>query len=77
MRANHLRTIWAEGGTAVNGWLHIPASWSAELMAHAGWDSLTIDLQHGLTDYQTAVTMFLFFLVFFFLGSKMRQTKWK
>jgi 4-hydroxy-2-oxoheptanedioate aldolase len=27
-------------------------------MAHAGWDSLTIDLQHGLADYETAVTMF-------------------
>lgn len=57
MRPNRLRTIWAEGGTAVNGWLHIPSSWSAEVMAHAGWDSLTIDLQHGLADYQTAVSM--------------------
>jgi 4-hydroxy-2-oxoheptanedioate aldolase len=26
-------------------------------MAHQGWDSLTIDLQHGLIDYQTAVGM--------------------
>ena len=58
MRPNQLRTIWAEGRTAVNGWLHIPSSWSAEIMAHAGWDSLTIDLQHGLADYETAVTMF-------------------
>ncbi len=57
MRPNHLRTIWAEAGTAINGWLHIPSSWSAELMAHAGWDSVTIDLQHGLTDYESAVTM--------------------
>jgi 4-hydroxy-2-oxoheptanedioate aldolase len=58
MRPNKLRTIWAKGGTAVNGWLHIPSSWSAEIMAHAGWDSLTVDLQHGLADYETAVTMF-------------------
>ena len=58
MRPNQLRTIWAKGSTAVNGWLHIPSSWSAEIMAHAGWDSLTIDLQHGLADYETAVTMF-------------------
>ena len=41
MRANKLREIWATGETAVNGWLHIPSSWSAEVMAHAGWDSLT------------------------------------
>ena len=26
-------------------------------MAHQGWDSLTIDLQHGVVDYQTAVGM--------------------
>jgi len=58
MRANTLREIWAAGKTAVNGWLHIPSSWSAEIMAHAGWDSLTVDLQHGLADYQAAVTMF-------------------
>ncbi len=58
MRANNLRTIWAAGGTAVNGWLHIPSSWSAEVMTHAGWDSLTVDLQHGLSGYQAAVTMF-------------------
>ena len=58
MRNNKLRAIWADGKTAVNGWLHIPSSWSAEVMAHAGWDSLTVDLQHGLAEYQAAVTMF-------------------
>ena len=26
-------------------------------MAHQGWDSLTIDLQHGLVDYQAAIPM--------------------
>ncbi len=58
MRPNQLRTIWAEGRTAVNGWLHIPSGWSAEVMAHAGFDSVTVDLQHGLADYETAVSMF-------------------
>ena len=57
MRANKLLEIWAAGGTAVNGWLHIPSSWSAEVMAHAGWDSVTVDLQHGLSGYQATVTM--------------------
>ncbi|MDQ3603619.1 MAG: 2,4-dihydroxyhept-2-ene-1,7-dioic acid aldolase, partial [Actinomycetota bacterium] len=41
MRENRLRKIWREGGTVVNGWLHVPSSFSAEVMAHAGWDSLT------------------------------------
>ncbi len=57
MRENHLRTIWKNGGAVVNGWLAIANSFSAETMAHQGWDSLTIDLQHGVVDYQTMVTM--------------------
>lgn len=57
MRANHLRTIWQAGGAAVNGWLAVPNSFSAEVMAHQGWDTLTIDLQHGVVDYQAMVTM--------------------
>ena len=57
MRPNHLRTLWQAGGAAVNGWLAIPNSFSAETMAHQGWDSLTIDLQHGVVDYQAMVTM--------------------
>ena len=57
MRENKIRRIWAEGGNVVNGWLAIPSSISAELMAQQGWDSVCIDLQHGAIDYQTAVTM--------------------
>lgn len=57
MRENRLRTIWQEGGTVVNGWLHVPSSFSAEVMAHAGWDSLTIDMQHGPVDYGSLIPM--------------------
>lgn len=57
MRENRLIDIWNSGKTAVNGWLTVPTSWSAEILAHAGFDSLTIDLQHGLIDYQTALGM--------------------
>ena len=57
MRENTLREIWARGEAVVNGWLSIPSSFSAEVMAHQGFDSLTVDLQHGVIDYQTAVTM--------------------
>jgi 4-hydroxy-2-oxoheptanedioate aldolase len=58
MRENRIRSIWKTGGAVVNGWLTIPSTFSAETMAHQGWDSLTIDLQHGLVDYQKAVDMF-------------------
>ena len=57
MRANKLREIWKAGGAAVNGWLAIPNSFAAETMAHQGWDSLTIDLQHGVVDYQAMLGM--------------------
>src|SRR5215468_6999276 len=57
MRPNTLRQIWQSGGAAVNGWLAIANSFSAETMAHQGWDSLTIDLQHGVVDYQAMVAM--------------------
>ncbi|MDM0117205.1 aldolase/citrate lyase family protein [Variovorax sp. J22R133] len=57
MRPNRLREIWKSGGAAVNGWLAIPNGFSAETMAHQGWDSLTIDLQHGVVDYQQMIPM--------------------
>jgi len=57
MRTNKLREIWKSGGAAVNGWLAIANSFSAETMAHQGWDTLTIDLQHGVIDYPSMVGM--------------------
>ena len=57
MRTNRLREIWASGGAAVKGWLAIPSGFSAETMAHQGWDSLTIDLQHGVVDYTSMIPM--------------------
>jgi 4-hydroxy-2-oxoheptanedioate aldolase len=57
MRENNVRSIWKRGGAVINGWLGIPSSIAAENMAQAGWDGLTVDLQHGHVDYQVAVTM--------------------
>jgi 4-hydroxy-2-oxoheptanedioate aldolase len=57
MRENRLRTLWRNGQAAVNGWLAIPNAFSAEVMAHQGWDTLTIDLQHGVIDYPSMVGM--------------------
>ena len=57
MRENRLRTLWREDKAAVNGWLAIPNSFAAEVMAHQGWDTLTIDMQHGVIDYAAMVTM--------------------
>ena len=57
MRENKLKTLWKNGGVAVNGWLGIPSSASAESMARCGWDSVVVDMQHGLVDYTDAVPM--------------------
>jgi 4-hydroxy-2-oxoheptanedioate aldolase len=57
MRPNKLREIWRTGGAVVNGWLAIPNAFSAETMAHQGWDALTIDLQHGVVDYPAMLGM--------------------
>ena len=57
MRENRLRSLWQTGQAAVNGWLTLPGSFSAEVMAHQGWDALTIDLQHGAIDYPAMVGM--------------------
>jgi len=57
MRKNTLKEIWARGGAVINGWCSIPSSFSAEIMAHQGFDSITIDMQHGLVYYEIGVTM--------------------
>lgn len=57
MRANRVRELWREDRAALNGWLHIPSTWSAELMANQGWDSVTVDMQHGMMGMETAIQM--------------------
>jgi 4-hydroxy-2-oxoheptanedioate aldolase len=56
-RPNRIREIWSGGGAVINSWLGIPSSFSAEVMAHAGFDSLVVDMQHGMIDYQMMVHM--------------------
>ncbi len=57
MKQNNLKKIWEQKKIATNAWLTIPHSWTAEIIANTGFDACTIDLQHGLLDYQVALTM--------------------
>ena len=57
MRKNKLKELFKAGKPIINSWLAVPSSFSAEVMANQGWDSLTIDMQHGLIDYPNAVGM--------------------
>ena len=51
------KTHLLAGGKAVNGWCSIPSPVTAEIVARAGFDSVSIDLQHGLIDYAGALNM--------------------
>ncbi len=56
--ANNLKARIAAGKACVNGWLAIPSGFAAEVMAGCGWDSVTVDMQHGVQDYQSMVQCF-------------------
>ena len=57
MRKNKLKELFKTNKPIINSWLSVPSSFSAEVMANQGWDSVTIDMQHGLIDYANAVNM--------------------
>ena len=57
MRENRLRSLWASGKAATNAWAQLPASFATETLAHQGWDSITIDGQHGVIGYADMVAM--------------------
>jgi 4-hydroxy-2-oxoheptanedioate aldolase len=57
MRENTVKHAWRDDKVTYGAWLSIPSAFSAEVMAHQGFDWLCIDMQHGVIDYQVAVTM--------------------
>ncbi len=48
---------WDRPGPLLNAWLSLPCAVSAEAMARQGFDCVTVDLQHGVTGYETGVAM--------------------
>jgi 4-hydroxy-2-oxoheptanedioate aldolase len=54
---NAVRERWNNRVPTINGWLSLPVALSAEIMARAGFDSLTIDMQHGAIDYSAALDL--------------------
>lgn len=57
MIANGIRKKWADGKAVINGWLSTSSPFVAEIMAAQGYDSLSIDLQHGFVGYEAATGM--------------------
>ena len=56
--ANKVKEAWKAGKAVVNGWLAIPNAFSAEMYGQCGWDSVTVDMQHGVQDYLSCVACF-------------------
>src|SRR5580700_5421509 len=52
-----LRRRLDAGEKVVNGFCSAPSPIMAEFFARQGFDSVTVDLQHGLIDYQTSLAM--------------------
>lgn len=57
MRPNRLRAMHEAGEPIVNAWLSIGSPYCAEIVAHGGYHSATIDCQHGMMGFDMALAM--------------------
>jgi 4-hydroxy-2-oxoheptanedioate aldolase len=57
MRKNSIKAKMLRGECTTNGWLALGSTYSAEIMGHAGFDSVTVDCQHGMFDFNQALPM--------------------
>ena len=57
MKKNQIIDLWKNNKACINSWLSIPNSFTAEAMSKMGWDSITIDMQHGQNDYSSSIPM--------------------
>jgi 4-hydroxy-2-oxoheptanedioate aldolase len=55
VKINRVRELWKQGKPAVQGWCSTGNPYIAELMAHAGFDAVVIDWQHGVGVSQETV----------------------
>ncbi|MCK9486094.1 MAG: aldolase/citrate lyase family protein [Dehalococcoidia bacterium] len=57
MRPNNTLRAWRDGRQTIGAWLSAPSGHTAEVMAHAGFDWLCVDMQHGLIDEMACFEM--------------------
>ena len=58
MRANTVKKLLKAGKPAVGTWLSLGNVTAARFLARAGFDWLTVDIEHSLVGIETAVHMF-------------------
>lgn len=57
VRANGLREVLRSGRPAVGAWMSIDSPYLAEVLSHAGYDTVTVDLQHGMFGIGSAIAL--------------------
>lgn len=58
MRPNPVKRLLREGKPAVGTWLSLGSVVATRFMARAGWDWLTVDIEHNAIDIETAAHCF-------------------
>src|SRR5439155_7861639 len=58
MRANPVKRALKAGQASVGTWLSLGSIVAARFLARAGFEWLTVDLEHSLVDWETATHMF-------------------
>src|SRR5947207_14256808 len=58
MRANPVKQALKQGRPSVGTWLSLGSITAARFMARAGFDWLTLDIEHSLVGIETAVHIF-------------------
>ena len=57
MTPNGIKRLWSEGKPALNAWLSIGNTFTAEIIAAQGYDAVTVDQQHGFLGYDAMAPM--------------------
>ncbi len=55
MKKNRIKELWRQNRPAVMGWCSSGNPYVAEVMAHAGFDAVTLDWQHGIGVTQASI----------------------
>ena len=58
MIKNRVKKNHSEGKIVLNGWCSTSNPLMAEILAAQGYDSITVDMQHGVLDYSETVRIF-------------------
>lgn len=57
MKQNKLKQKWSNGEPTFNAWLAMGNAFAAEVVATQGFDSVVLDGQHGVLDYNDILSM--------------------